>query len=107
HVLLGEIVSRSNVDAANAPSHEEACNVTRDLKPFSTRLPRIVDRDFCPRGMRANMRLPALAQTMALLPSTLSTFPSHHKSQLTPPEQLSPNKHRTSMPRQSRQASSP
>ncbi|CAN0572180.1 unnamed protein product, partial [Ectocarpus sp. 12 AP-2014] len=33
--------------------------------------------------------------------------PSHHKSQLTPPEQLSPNKHHTSMPRQSRQASSP
>ncbi|CAN0429846.1 unnamed protein product [Ectocarpus sp. 12 AP-2014] len=33
--------------------------------------------------------------------------PSHHKSQLTPPEQLSPDKHHTSMPRQSRQASSP
>ncbi|CAN0324779.1 unnamed protein product, partial [Ectocarpus sp. 12 AP-2014] len=34
-------------------------------------------------------------------------LPSHHNSQLTPPEQLSPNKHRTSMPRQSRQAFSP
>ncbi|CAN0318446.1 unnamed protein product, partial [Ectocarpus sp. 13 AM-2016] len=53
YVLLGELVSRSDVDVANAPSHEEACNVTRDLKPASTRLPRIVDRDFRPRGMRA------------------------------------------------------
>ncbi|CAN0179023.1 unnamed protein product, partial [Ectocarpus sp. 13 AM-2016] len=33
--------------------------------------------------------------------------PSHHKSQLTPPEQLSSDKHHTSMPRQTRQASSP
>ncbi|CAN0380723.1 unnamed protein product, partial [Ectocarpus sp. 13 AM-2016] len=40
HVLLGNIVCRSDVDVANAPSHEEACKVTRDLKPSSTRLPR-------------------------------------------------------------------
>ncbi|CAM9177239.1 unnamed protein product [Ectocarpus sp. 6 AP-2014] len=49
---------------------------------------------------------------MVLLPSTPSTPPSHHKPQLTPPEQLPPSFspsveiHRTSTPRQSRQASS-
>ncbi|CAN0239858.1 unnamed protein product, partial [Ectocarpus sp. 12 AP-2014] len=64
----------------------------------STRLPLIVDRDFCPRGMRSDDGSPPIYSFYT---------PSHHQLQLIPPEQFSPSKHRTSMPRHSRQASNP
>ncbi|CAM9617588.1 unnamed protein product [Ectocarpus sp. 13 AM-2016] len=62
HVLLGEIVSRNDVDVANASSHEDACNVTRDLKPSSTTLPWIGSNTnlFLKENPRRQGRLPRL-----------------------------------------------